>query len=143
MQHFRNVPFIFHLYLFPEQISLIFLPSFAAVFGTGGLKSGWNSTSSGHAPTYLFAFVTFGIGSCVFPWTSLDCDPPSCASLCSLDDTCMLSYPAISWDGVLLTFCLGWPQTVILLISDLCLLSTWDYMHEPSCLALLPYILSE
>jgi hypothetical protein len=37
--------------------------------------------------------------------------------LCSWDHRHMPACPAIDWDGVLLTFCLGWPQIKILLIS--------------------------
>jgi hypothetical protein len=37
--------------------------------------------------------------------------------LSSWDDRHEPPYPAIGWDEISLTFCLGWPQIVILLIS--------------------------
>jgi hypothetical protein len=39
------------------------------------------------------------------------------ASWVAWDDRCMLLLSIISWDEILQTFCLGWPQTTILLIS--------------------------
>jgi hypothetical protein len=50
----------------------------------------------------------------------MDCDPPICASLCSSDDKCIPPHPTIGWDGIPWTFCLGWPQDAILLMSTSC-----------------------
>jgi hypothetical protein len=41
-------------------------------------------------------------------------------------------HPVTCWDGVLWTFCWGWPRTQILLISA-SYIGTWDYKLESSC----------
>jgi hypothetical protein len=61
-----------------------------------------------------------------FPWDEASwdfllglawsCNPPNVSLLQGWDDRHVPLHPAISWDGVSWTVCLGWPQTVILLI---------------------------
>jgi hypothetical protein len=53
----------------------------------------------------------------LYDWVGLDHNAPIFASLCNWDDRCVPPCLVIGWDGVLWTFCLGWLQTKILLIS--------------------------
>jgi hypothetical protein len=66
----------------------------------------------------LFALVIFQIGSYFILGGGLDCDPPIYASQVSgMTGTHHHTWLFIGWRGVLWTFCLGWPGTMILLIS--------------------------
>jgi hypothetical protein len=53
----------------------------------------------------------------LYAWAGLHCNSPIYASPYSWDDNWAPRHPVIGWDGVLETFCLGWPHTAILLIS--------------------------
>jgi hypothetical protein len=69
-------------------------------------------------PPVLFALGIFQIGSCIYVWAGLDHNSSYLCFLCSWDDRHTPPSPAfIGWDGISQTFCLGWPQTVFLLIS--------------------------
>jgi hypothetical protein len=52
-------------------------------------------------------------------------DLPVSASQVAWDKRHIPLCPANGWDGVLWTFCLGWPQTLILLISASQVLQVW------------------
>jgi hypothetical protein len=68
--------------------------------------------------TALFAFIIFQIGSHIYVLASLDCDPPTYASLHVWDDRSVPLHPAIDLDRVSwCTFCLAWAQIEILLLS--------------------------
>jgi hypothetical protein len=68
-----------------------------------------------HTPAF-FALVIFQIGSQVFVWGQ-PCNCPIYASHVA-GMTGASHHPWLfCWDGVLLTFCLGWPQSTILTIS--------------------------
>jgi hypothetical protein len=69
------------------------------------------------APTTLFALVNFWIGSCIFAQASLNCNPSIQASHTAVITGMWHHAQFIGWDEVLITFCLGLPQTVILLVS--------------------------
>jgi hypothetical protein len=67
--------------------------------------------------TSSFCFGYFWDRVSLYAWTGLDHGLPIYASLHSGKDRYMLLYPAIGWDKVLQTFCLGWPKTDIFPIS--------------------------
>jgi hypothetical protein len=48
----------------------------------------------------LFVLVIFEIGSHIYAWVSLDCNPPVCALPCSWDDRHVPLRPTIGWDGI-------------------------------------------
>jgi hypothetical protein len=68
-------------------------------------------------PSACFALVTFQKESHFLPRPSLDHAPPSYASLIAGIIGVCHYIGFVGQDGILLTFCLGWPQTVIVLIS--------------------------
>jgi hypothetical protein len=66
----------------------------------------------------LCSFFFFLVRVSLFAWASLGPWPSSKLYLQnSWDHRYIPSHPAICWDGVLLTFCLSWWKTIILLIS--------------------------
>jgi hypothetical protein len=69
-------------------------------------------------PPALYAWVTFFNRVLLYAQADLDCNPPICDSLYSWDDRRVLLHSAIDWDGVSWTFCLGWPQTSVLLSAS-------------------------
>jgi hypothetical protein len=69
-----------------------------------------------------------GMGSYIFVWASLDCDPPTYTSLIAGMDTI---FCCCCWDGVLLMFYPCWPKTVILLIFTSYVYPSWDFRCEP------------
>jgi hypothetical protein len=78
---------------------------------------------------------TFHIGYCwdrvlLYSGASLACNPPIYASQNRWDHKHMPLYPATGWDGVFWTFCLGWPWTVILLISTSRVARITDLIHS-------------
>jgi hypothetical protein len=72
-----------------------------------------------HSPN-PFALVIFEIGSCFMPQPTWDLDPPiyafHIAGVTGGVPTTS-SFYWLRWGGVLWMFCLGWPQTLIILIS--------------------------
>jgi hypothetical protein len=67
---------------------------------------------------WVTALVMFWIESCVFALADFGPGSSCLHLLCSYNDRCKGHHPQIiGWDRVSLTFCLGWPQTVIFLIS--------------------------
>jgi hypothetical protein len=59
------------------------------------------------------------LGSCeiFLPRLAWNHDPPKLSLLCSWDNSQVLQHPAVGWDEISWTCCLGWLWTVILLIS--------------------------
>jgi hypothetical protein len=80
-------------------------------------------------PSARLASVSFGRGSLAFARSQ-----PRLGSsyfYCVLGmKGCVPPHTAISWDGGLLTFCLGWPKTVILLISTSWVAGITDVSHH-------------
>jgi hypothetical protein len=72
------------------------------------LYTTWDTLSA------LYALGIFWTGTQVYARTNLDSNAPSyLRSLQSRDDRYETLHPAfIGWDGVLLTFCPGWPQSI-------------------------------
>jgi hypothetical protein len=68
-----------------------------------------------------FALDIFEIGSCIFAWAGLDCNPPAYVSHIAWM-TGTYHHTCLGWDGVLLFFCSGWPRKAIQL-------SSWDYRY--------------
>jgi hypothetical protein len=66
-------------------------------------------------PIQLFS-SEMGVSLAFWARLAWNCNPPNLSWPYSLG-SCHHAQPAIGWDGVLLTFCPGWPPTVILLIS--------------------------
>jgi hypothetical protein len=58
-------------------------------------------------PPALYAMVIFERGSHFITWAGLDHNPPIYVSLSSWDHRHVPLHPAVGWDGVSQTFCLG------------------------------------
>jgi hypothetical protein len=96
--------------------------------------------ASGSRTKLCVEFVPHGVCSARVPlnWvrvslytqTGLDHSSPICASWCSWDDRWVPLHTAIDWDGVLGTFCLGWPWTTILPISTSLVARIIDLSHH-------------
>jgi hypothetical protein len=70
---------------------------------------------------------------CFYPRPASNYNPPTYVT-CVVEITEAPYIWLVGWDGVLLTFCLGWPQITILLIPlPFYLLSSWGYRHVPPC----------
>jgi hypothetical protein len=83
-----------------SQASYSMLPTIAGMTGTCNMPSFFLLRWGSHK---LFFFA----------WAGLDYDP---SDLSLLGSRGWQAYVTIGWDGILWTFCLGWPQTTILLI---------------------------
>jgi hypothetical protein len=59
----------------------------------------------------------------------LDYDSPLYASHSSWDNRHMPPHPAIDWNGILQTFCLGWPWTNTFPISSFQVAKITDLSH--------------
>jgi hypothetical protein len=68
-------------------------------------------------PQALFALVVLEIGSFFLPRQTWTLILLLCTFCSSCDDRTIPQYPVIGWEGVLPTFCLGWPWAVFLPIS--------------------------
>jgi hypothetical protein len=76
-------------------------------------------------PQPFFALVIFLIGSHVFyPWSDLDCDPPTSSSSITGVIGVPPPQPLVYWDRVLLTFLPGIASNCY--PPDLHLMSSWD-----------------
>jgi hypothetical protein len=95
-------------------IQHLFFSFYCTGVWTQGLVFGGRCLITWEMPLALFWFrVTFQVAACVFAWVRL--------GLQSSTYTSTLTYYAqiVFWDGVSLTFFLGWPRTRILPISAL------------------------
>jgi hypothetical protein len=72
-----------------------------------------------YAPSLFCFWLLFDSGSHMYAQVHLDSNPPItyASHIAEVTGACCHDQYFISWDGFLITFCLGWPWTMVLLGS--------------------------